>query len=401
MRPKASDFPSPVIVTSSEEVARLCNKLKQEPFVTIDTEFVREKTYWPELCLVQLAGAEDVAVIDTLAPGIDLAPLGELLDEPGCIKVFHAARQDLEIFLHIFNRLPQSLFDTQVAAMVAGFGDQVGYDSLVGAITGQAIDKAHRFSDWSARPLTKAQIAYAAADVTHLRTVYLALRKQLEDEGRLRWADAEQAVLTSEETFRPDPRRLWEKLKARTNNRRMLGILREIVAWREQEAQNADIPRQRVIRDESLLEIAAIKPNSIEGLARVRGVTRGFAEGKMGQGLLEAVRIGESLPDADLPKPPSKSDRIRPSAALVALLRVLQTAKCEQHKVAPRLVASSDDLDRLAVGETEVEALKGWRREVFGLDAQALVRGEIALAVVKGCVELQRVAPEGEPVEVE
>ncbi|WP_040507306.1 ribonuclease D [Gluconobacter morbifer] len=391
MRSKTPDFPSPVLLTTTEDVVRVCEKLQQEPFVTIDTEFVRERTYWPELCLVQLAGREDVVLIDTLAPGIDLTALGQLLAEPDCIKVFHAARQDLEIFLHIFDRLPVSVFDTQVAAMVAGFGDQVGYDSLVGAITGRSIDKAHRFSDWAARPLTKAQIAYAAADVTHLRTVYLALRKQLEEQGRLHWADAEQGVLTEESTFRPDPRRLWEKLKARTSNRRMLGVLREIVAWREQEAQNANLPRQRLIRDESLLEVAAIRPQDVDALARVRGVTRGFAEGRMGTGLLDAVRIGEDLPEADLPRPPSKGDRTRPSTALVALLRVLQAAKCEQHKVAPRLVASSDDLDRIALGETDVGALKGWRRELFGLDAQALVRGEIALAVVDGSVELQRV----------
>ncbi|MEN3167022.1 ribonuclease D [Gluconobacter sp. OJB] len=392
MRSKAPTFPPPVLLTSSEEVARICEKLQHEPFVTIDTEFVREKTYWPELCLVQLAGTEDVVLIDTLAPGIDLAPLGDLLAKPDCIKVFHAARQDLEIFLHIFDRLPVSVFDTQVAAMVAGFGDQVGYDSLVGAITGRSIDKAHRFSDWSARPLSNAQIAYAAADVTHLRTVYDALRKQLAEQDRLHWADSEQAVLTEEKTFRPDPRRLWEKLKARTSNRRMLGILREVAAWREQEAQNSDIPRQRVIRDESLLEIAAVHPETVEALSRIRGVTRGFAEGKMGKGLLDAICTAQECPESELPKAPSKSERARPSAALVALLRVLLAAKCEEHKVAPRLVASSEDLDLIALGETDVGALRGWRRELFGLDAQALVRGEIALAVVNGLVELQHVA---------
>ena len=394
MRPTAPDFPPPVILTSTEEVASLCERLKQEPFVTIDTEFVRERTYWPELCLVQLAGENDVAVIDTLAPGIDLTPLSELLNQASCIKVFHAARQDLEIFLHLFDRLPQSIFDTQVAAMVAGFGDQVGYDSLVGAITGRTIDKAHRFSDWSARPLSKAQIAYASADVTHLRTVYLALKDQLVKQGRLSWADAEQAVLTYPATFRPDPRGLWEKLKARTNNRRMLAILREVVAWREHEAQAADVPRQRIIRDESLLEVAAVRPQDPEALSRIRGVNRGFAEGRMGRGLIEAIAIAEALPDTDLPRPPAKSDRSgRPSQALVALLKVLLAAKCEEHKVAPKLVASSDDLDRLALGETSgMDALKGWRKEVFGIDALALVRGEIALAVVRGQVELQRLA---------
>ncbi|QDH16660.1 ribonuclease D [Swingsia samuiensis] len=394
MRQKVPAFPAPVVLTSNEEVAHICAKLQTEPFVTIDTEFVREKTYWPELCLVQLAGLEDVVVIDALAPDLDLSPLKDLLARKECVKVFHAARQDLEIFLHIFDELPHSVFDTQIAAMVAGYGDQVGYDSLVGAITGRAIDKTHRFSDWSARPLSNAQINYAAADVTYLRLVYQALRKQLDEQGRYHWADAEQAILIDEATFRPDPRKLWEKMKARTNNRRMLGILRELGAWREREAQNANIPRQRLIRDESLLEIAAVKPHDIDALVRVRGVTRGFAEGRMGETLLEAVRIGEKVPDSELPKPLSKSDRTKPSSALVALLKVLLAAKGEQHKVAPRLVASSEDLDRIALGEENVDALLGWRREIFGLDALALVRGEIALAVVDGRVELKRVAEE-------
>jgi ribonuclease D len=277
--------------------------------------------------------------------------------------------------------------------MVAGFGDQVGYDSLVGAITGRSIDKAHRFSDWSARPLTAAQLAYAAADVTHLRTVYLALRERLEAQGRLGWADAEQAALTREETFRPDVRTLWEKLKARTSNRRTLGILREVTAWREREAQAADVPRQRIIRDESLLEIAAMKPESAEALARVRGVTRGFAEGKMGHGLLAAVRVAERLPEAELPGPPAKSSRPRASASIVALLRVLQTVKCEQNAVAPRLVASSEELEQIALGEKDVEALKGWRGKLFGEDAEALMRGEIALCVVGETVALRRIGP--------
>jgi len=381
-------FPAPVLITDSLELARLCDRLVKEPFVTIDTEFVRERTYWPELCLVQLGGADDVALVDTLAPGIDLTPLRDLLDAPGCIKVFHAARQDLEIFLHLFDRLPTALFDTQVAAMVAGYGDQVGYDNLVGAITGVSIDKAHRFSDWSARPLTAAQLAYAAADVTHLRRVYVSLRDQLAREGRLDWADAEQAVLTDPALYRPDPRGLWERLKPRINNRRVLGILREIVAWREEEAQALDIPRQRVIRDESLLEVAAIQPAGVDALARVRGVTRGFAEGRSGQGLLEAVAEAQRLREEDLPRPPKRHDGVKPSAALVSLLKVLLAAKCEAHKVAPKLVASGEDLDRLALGETGIGPLQGWRLEVFGRDAQALLRGEIALGVNGRTVKL-------------
>ncbi|AOX20508.1 ribonuclease D [Kozakia baliensis] len=390
MQASVAGFPAPEILSSTADLAQLCERLKQEPFVTIDTEFVREKTYWPELCLVQLGGAHDVAVIDTLAEGLDLSPLADLLDCPSCVKVFHAARQDLEIFLHLFNRLPTSIFDTQVAAMVAGYGDQVGYDSLVSAITGASIDKTHRFSDWSARPLTKAQISYAAADVTHLRNVYLSLHAELEKQERLHWADAEQGLLTNPETFRPDPRKLWERLKARTNNRRMLGVLREIVAWREYEAQQLDIPRQRLIRDESLLEIAAVHPATSDALARVRGVTRGFAEGKAGDGILAAVRTAMALPDNELPRPPRKPDNAKPSTALVALLRVVLAAKCEENRVSPKLVATGDDLDKLALGDKNVAALQGWRRNVFGEDAEALLQGNISLAVDGKNVRLLR-----------
>lgn len=255
MQVSQAGFPAPVIVSSTDDLAQLCARLKQEPFVTIDTEFVREHTYWPQLCVVQLGGMADVAVIDTLASGLDLAPLADLLATESCVKVFHAARQDLEIFLHLFDVLPRSIFDTQVAAMVGGYGDQVGYDTLVSAITGAGIDKTHRFSDWAARPLSKAQIAYAAADVTHLRNVYLTLHDELVKQNRLHWADAELAVLNDPATFRPDPRRQWERLKARTNNRRMLGVLREVAAWREIEAQALDIPRQRLIRDEVCLRL--------------------------------------------------------------------------------------------------------------------------------------------------
>ncbi|GAB6855471.1 ribonuclease D [Asaia astilbis] len=390
MQVSQAGFPAPVIVSSTDDLAQLCARLKQEPFVTIDTEFVREHTYWPQLCVVQLGGVSDVAVIDTLAPGLDLAPLADLLATESCVKVFHAARQDLEIFLHLFDALPRSIFDTQVAAMVGGYGDQVGYDTLVGAITGASIDKTHRFSDWSARPLSKAQISYAAADVTHLRDVYLALHRELEKQERLHWADAELAVLNDPATFRPDPRRQWERLKARTNNRRMLAVLREVAAWREIEAQALNIPRQRLIRDESLLEIAAVRPQDTDALSRVRGVSRGFAEGKAAPGLLAAVEAGLAVPEKDLPRPPRKSDGAKPSAALVALLKVVLAASCEANRVAPKLVATGEDLDSLALGETDSPVLQGWRRAVFGEDALALLKGEIQLVVSGRSVRLIR-----------
>ncbi len=381
LRPARAAFPAPVLLADSAELSSACDRLRNEEFVTVDTEFMREKTYWPVLCVVQLASDADVLVVDAQAPGLDLAPLAALLADERVTKVFHASRQDLEIFLHLFAALPHPLFDTQVAAMVAGFGDQVGYDQLVASLTGGQIDKAHRFSDWSARPLSQAQITYAAADVTHLRHVYRQLRDRLQREGRLEWVAEEMAVLTDPDTFRPDPDDLWERLKPRTSNRRMLGLLRAAAAWREREAQRVDVPRQRLLRDESLLELAAVAPKDVGALSRIRGVTRGFAEGKSGNGLLAALADAQALPEDGLPDPRDKRDA-RPSPALLALLKVLLAAKSEQHQVAGRLIASSDDLDRIAAEDTpDVPALSGWRREVFGEDALALKAGRITLGV--------------------
>jgi ribonuclease D len=384
-------FPAPQVIETTAALEALCGRLRAEEFVTVDTEFMRERTYWPELCVVQLAGRADVAVVDAMAEGIDLAPLGELLADTRVMKVFHAAKQDIEIFLHRFGSVPAPLFDTQVAAMVAGFGDQVAYDSLVTALAGGTIDKAHRFSDWSARPLTQAQVNYAAADVTYLRTVYAKLRAQLDAEGRLGWMDAEMAALTDPETYRIDPQAMWLRLKPRSRDRRYLGLVRTLAAWREREAQRINIPRQRVLKDESLLEIAATKPEAPEELARTRGLSRGFAEGRMGESLLAAVAEGRVLPEEALPPAPPVGggyEAVRVSPAVAALLRVLLTAKCEEHRVAPRLVASAEDLDRIALGEDDVEALRGWRREVFGADAIALRGGRVALGVEGARVRL-------------
>jgi ribonuclease D len=381
-RHSRADFPPPVLITTTEALDALCRRLAEESFVTVDTEFMRERTYWPELCVVQLAGANEVAVVDAEAAGIDLAPLGRLMAHPATLKVFHAARQDIEIFLMRFGAVPAPLFDTQIAAMVAGFGDQVGYDALVSALTGGHIDKAHRFSDWSARPLSAAQIAYAAADVTHLRRVYEKLRARLEAEGRLDWVAQEMAALADPATYRADPETMWERLRPRTNNRRMLGVLRAITAWREREAQRVNIPRQRLLKDEALLEIAATGPETPEQLARARGVTRGFAEGKSGLGLLAAIAEAKSLPENQLPAAPRGREGARPSPALVSLLKVLLAAKSEEHKVAPKLLASSEEIDRLATeDEPDIPALHGWRRKVFGEDALALKAGRIALGV--------------------
>jgi ribonuclease D len=298
------------------------------------------------------------------------------------MKVFHAARQDIEIFVLKFGDVPRPLFDTQVAAMVAGFGDQVGYDALVSALTGGSIDKAHRFSDWSARPLSPAQIAYAAADVTWLRGVYEKLLARLERDGRVDWVTQEMAVLSDPATYRPDPDAMWERLRPRSSNRRYLGQVRAIAAWREREAQRVNIPRQRLLKDEAVLEIAATAPDSAEALSRARGISRGFAEGRTGLSLLAAIAEASALPDDALPEAPRSRDGPRPSPALVSLLKVLLAAKCEQHNVAPKLLASSDDIDRLATEDApDIEALHGWRHALYGADAMALKEGKIALGV--------------------
>lgn len=381
-RSSRPDFPPPVLITGTEQLNAFCQRMRAETFITVDTEFMRERTYWPELCLVQIAGEHEVAVIDAEAEGLDLAALGTLFADSAVMKVFHAARQDIEIFVLRYGDVPRPMFDTQVAAMVAGFGDQVGYDALVSNLTGGSIDKAHRFSDWSARPLSAAQIAYAAADVTHLRDVYLRLSQRLEKDNRLTWVAEEMAILGNPATYRADPETAWERLRPRTTNRRLLYILKEVAGWREKEAQRVNIPRQRLIKDEALLEIAATAPTNTDALTRVRGITRGFAEGRSGASLLEVLGAARAVPDANLPPAAQPRDSTRPSAALVSLLKVILAAKSEQHHVASRLVASSDDIDRLALEDNpDIPALHGWRREVFGNDALLLKQGRVALGV--------------------
>ncbi len=388
---KRAEFPQPDFITTTDALAALCERLSHETFVTVDTEFMRERTYWPELCVVQLASDTEVAVVDAQAAGIDLAPLGALLANQAVMKVFHAARQDVEIFVLLFGDVPRPLFDTQIAAMVAGFGDQVGYDALVASLTGGQIDKAHRFSDWSARPLSAAQINYAAADVTWLRRVYEKLCERLNKDGRLEWVGEEMAALADASTYRANPETMWERLRPRTNNRRMLGMLRAIAAWREREAQRSNIPRQRMLKDEALLEIAATAPTDADQLARARGITKGFADGKSGVSLLAALNEARALPDDAMPEIPNHRDGPKASPALVSLLKVLLAAKCEQFNVAPKLIANSEDIDRLATeAAPDLACLSGWRADVFGTDAMALKGGALALGVDGKRVKLIR-----------
>lgn len=370
-------------IADSRRLAELCARLSDADYVTIDTEFMRENTYWPVLCLVQVAGPEEAACIDTMANGIDLTPLYELLADESVLKVFHAGRQDLEIFYHRMGRVPHPVFDTQLAAMVCGLGDQIGYEQLLAQTIGVTIDKSSRFTDWSRRPLSEKQLNYAMADVTHLRPVYEKLAKRMEKSGRAHWLDEEMEVLTSSETYRVDPEESWRRIKGRgAKGKRYLGILVELAAWREREAQTRDLPRNRVLRDEAIQEIASHAPRKADTLAHVRGVSQKMAEGPMGQGILQAVEAGIERPAHSLPVRPERPERLPPGLGpLTDLLKVLLKLNCEKQNVAPRLVASGDDLERIAADdEADVPALKGWRREIFGEQALALKAGKLALA---------------------
>ncbi len=369
-------------IADTQSLIAFCDRLKQSAFVTVDTEFVREKTYYPQLCLVQLAGADEARVVDALAPGIDLGPLFDLMTHPGVLKVFHAARQDIEIFLHLSGQIPAPLFDTQIAAMVCGFGDAVGYETLAAQLARARIDKSMRFTDWTQRPLIDRQLHYALADVTHLRVAYEKLRRKLDKNGRLHWLEEEMAELTNPATYRTAPEDAWRRLKPRSSSPRFLAILREVAAWREREARERDLPRQRVVRDETLTEIAAHHPTTATDLVRVRGLGKGQIEGRVGAAVIEAVGRALALPEDMCPKPAEKVDLPKGLGPVVDLLKVLLKLKCDEHDVAQKLIANTSDLEAIAADDhASVSALHGWRRELFGEDALKLKHGRIALGL--------------------
>ena len=379
-----------VLIADSDELAALCRGLSAQPFVCVDTEFIRDKTYYPRLCLVQIAGPDGEArAVDPLAPGLDMAPLLDLMGNEAVLKVMHAARQDLEIFFHLSGRVPAPLFDSQVAAMVCGFGEAIAYERLARKIAGATIDKSSRFTDWSARPLTDRQIAYALADVAHLPEIYRTLESRLAKSGRGAWLTEELEALADPEIYRLLPERAWLRVKTRSTKPRFLGVLREVAAARERFAQERDLPRNRVLRDESLLEVAAHETTDVAGLERIRGVTKGLAKGPVGKALVAAVERGLAVPEDALPqavKPPSSRRGVAPT---VELLKVLLKLRCEETDVAPRLVASASDLERLAADpDADIAATRGWRRELFGKDALALLRGDFALTADRGRLEL-------------
>jgi ribonuclease D len=369
------------LITTTNSLAEVCGRLQRHPFVTVDTEFLRESTYYPKLCVAQIASTDEAVVVDALADGIDLEPLFHLMADENVIKVFHAARQDIEICWHAAGLIPAPLVDTQVAAMVLGYGDSIAYDQLVQRITGDSLDKSLRFTDWTRRPLSEAQIAYAISDVTHLRDVYVKLEADLKKRGRTEWMREEMRVLTSPDTYRMEPEHAWQRLQTRVRKPKELAVLIEVAAWREREAQTRDVPRGRVLKDDVVGDIAVQAPTTIERLGNLRSLPKGFERSKWGEAIIEAVKRGlardmKSLPRIERPKGAPNGQ------ATVELLKVLLRMTAERHGVAAKVIATMDDLDRIAADDdADVPALSGWRRELFGEKALALKHGRLALAV--------------------
>ncbi len=381
------------LITTTEELARFCEAAKAAPYVTIDTEFLRERTYWSKLCLIQMAlpgKTGEAVLVDPLAEGISLEPVYDLFRHQATVKVFHAARQDLEIFWVEGKVFPEPLFDTQVAAMVCGFGEQVGYETLVKRIARQPLDKTSRFTDWSQRPLSEAQLTYALADVTHLRVIYESLAEQIAKNGRQKWVAEELAVLTDPATYTIDPAEAWTRVKTRTNSGRFLAVVRELARFREEYAQGRNVPRSRVFKDDALLEIASTRPANYEELGRSRLLLREARRGEIADGILAAVKAGLAAKPEDLPKLDTAREQLQVNPALADLLRVLLKAKSESLGVAAKLIASAADLDALAAGLRDLPALQGWRAEAFGDDALRLCRGEIALSAKGNDVKVVR-----------
>jgi ribonuclease D len=374
------------IITETAELKALVAELEPGPYVAIDTEFMRDSTYWPKLCLIQAAGPEVEAIIDPLAPGIDLKPFYKLLAARPAVKVFHAARQDIEIFHHQGGVIPEPFFDTQIAAMVCGFGEAASYETLVRKLAKADIDKSARFTDWSRRPLSKRQLEYALADVTHLRLVYEILAKELEKTGRARWVEEEEATLKDPVTYRLDPAEAWRRLKPRSGNKRFLSVLAGVAAWREREAQARDVPRNRILKDEAVLEIAAHPPPDAEHLSQIRALPNGYANSRAGKALIATIAEAmTATPPEGMPGPERRGRGPEPSQAALDLLKTLLRLRATQFRVAARLVADTEDLERLASGDDEgVRALHGWRAEVFGRDAVALRDGRLAIALQGG-----------------
>lgn len=369
-----------VLITKNDALREFCTRSSEAEFVTVDTEFLRDKTYWPILCLVQLGGPDEAAAIDAMADGLDLAPLFELMRDSSVLKVFHAGRQDFEIFFRQMGELPNPVFDTQVSAMVCGFGDSVGYETLVSQLLRKSIDKTMRFTDWGHRPLSEKQLNYALGDVTHLREVYEKLRDKLEKNKRYHWVAEEMAHLNNPAIYQIDPRETWRRLKVRSTKPKFLAILQEVAALREEEAQRRDIPRNRVLRDDALTEIAAHAPKTLDDLSLLRALHQGQTGGAMGEAILAAIDRGNKMKNADYPVPARHRTLGTKNGPATDLLKVLLKVKCDAHGVAQKLIANSDDIEAIAQDDNaDVRALQGWRRDIFGNDALALKHGRLAM----------------------
>jgi ribonuclease D len=379
------------LITRTDALSDACARLARRPFVTVDTEFLRETTYYPKLCLVQMASTDEAILVDPLAEGLDLAPFFALMADPGVVKVFHSARQDLEIVWNLGAMVPAPLFDTQVAAMVCGYGDSVSYEQLVNDLAKARIDKSSRFTDWSRRPLSEAQLTYALSDVTHLVKVYDALTAQLEASGRRAWLDEEMAILTSPDTYRADPENAWKRLGGRLRKAREIAVLMELAAWREREAQNRDVPRGRVLKDDALIDLATAAPRSVEALGRLRSIPNGFERSRTAGDILAAVERGLARDPKTVPVP----ERLRRSGstgAVVDLLKVLLKAVSENEGVAPKIIATVEELEAIAEDDAaDVPSLHGWRRQLFGERALALKNGHLGLAMERGRVVVREV----------
>lgn len=377
------------VITETKELAAACKRLALNDYVAVDTEFMRETTFWPQLCLIQLAGAGSAFIVDPLAPRIDLKPFYTLMANEKVVKVFHAARQDIEIVLVQADIIPHPIFDTQVAAMVCGFGDSISYVNLVKRITGKQLDKSSRFTNWSRRPLSQKQLAYALGDVTYLCEIYDHLRADLERTGRAHWLREEMAILTDRRTYDTHPEHAWKRLKLKVRSRTGLAVLMELAAWRERLAQAQDVPRNRILRDEALYDIANQAPTEVAQLAQLRTLSEGFSRSARAREIIEAVKRGVARDPKSVPALHTNSHGSGEASATMDLLRVLLKAAAQRHGVAPRLIADSDDLERIAMeNEPDVPALNGWRRELFGENALRLKRGELALTVRAGEVTL-------------
>ena len=382
-----------MLITTTQQLTDFCSRQQGADFITVDTEFMRERTFWPKLCLVQIGGASESVAIDPLAEGIDLTPLFDLMDDTKILKVFHAARQDVEIFYNLTGRVPIPMFDTQVAAMVCGYGESVSYETLAASLAGAKVDKSSRFTDWSVRPLSEKQLDYALGDVIHLRVAYAKMKAVLEKNKRYSWVQEEMAVLTNPATYAVNPRESWKRLKLRSDKPRLCAVAQELAAWRENEAQRVNVPRGRIMRDETLLEIIFHPPSTAADLSRIRGLSNGFAEGRQGAELLQAVIRANALPLDQCPQGEERRNIPSGIGPVIDLLKVLLKQVSEEHGVAAKLIATTDDLEDIAINDTaNVPALHGWRRELFGDIALALKHGELVMGLKGKRVTVTRVA---------